>query len=213
MVFKRDIDMKDNYPYQGLPPAQGLYSPEHEHDACGIGFIADIEGRKSHDIVLKGIQILINLTHRGACGCDPETGDGAGILIQIPHAFFERECKTLGFSLPAPGEYGVGMMFLPVDPHERLLCEGIVERIAEEEGLTVLGWRDTPLNGNAIGRLARSSQPYIEQIFIKRGPRTWIRMRSNASSTWCASAPKTSSPSPISRRRTTSTCRRSPRGP
>ena len=162
--------MKQTYPYKGLPPAQGLYDPEHEHDACGIGFIADIEGRKSHDIVLKGIQILVNLTHRGACGCDPETGDGAGILIQIPHAFFDRECKSLGYSLPAPGEYGVGMMFLPVDPHERILCEGIVERIAEEEGLTVLGWRDTPLNGNAIGRLARSSQPYIEQIFIQRGP-------------------------------------------
>jgi len=162
--------MKHTYPYKGLPPAQGLYRPEHEHDACGIGFIADIEGRKSHDIVLKGIQILVNLTHRGACGCDPQTGDGAGILIQIPYAFFERECKALGFSLPAPGKYGVGMMFLPVDPHERILCEGVVERIAEEEGLAVLGWRDTPLNGNAIGRLARSSQPYIEQIFIQRGP-------------------------------------------
>ena len=127
-------------------------------------------GRKSHDIVLKGIQILINLTHRGACGCDPQTGDGAGILIQIPHAFFERECTRLGFALPAPGEYGVGMAFLPVDPHERILCEGILEKIAGEEGLTVLGWRDTPLNGNAIGRLARATQPYIEQIFIKRGP-------------------------------------------
>jgi glutamate synthase (NADPH/NADH) large chain len=170
VVFKRDIVMNDRYPYSGLPPAQGLYDPEHEHDACGIGFIADIEGRKSHEIVLKGVQILINLTHRGACGCDPQTGDGAGILIQIPHVFFERECRALGFSLPAPGEYGVGMMFLPVDPHERILCEGIVERIAEEEGLTVLGWRDTPLNGNAIGRMARASQPYIEQVFIKRAP-------------------------------------------
>src|SRR3954470_9204238 len=162
--------MSQEYPYRGLPPAQGLYSPENEHDACGIGFVADIEGRKSHDIVLKGIQILINLAHRGACGCDPQTGDGAGILIQIPHAFFQRECKELGFDLPAPGEYGVGMMFLPVERHERILCEGIIERIAEEEGLSVLGWRDTPLNGNAIGRLARSSQPYIEQVFIKRGP-------------------------------------------
>ena len=153
--------MKNQYPFMGLPPAQGLYSPEHEHDACGIGFVADIEGRKSHDIVLKGVQILINLTHRGACGCDPQTGDGAGILIQIPHVFFERECRQLGFSLPAPGQYGVGMMFLPVDPHERLLCEGMLERIAEQEGLAVLGWRDTPLNGNAIGRMARGSQPYI----------------------------------------------------
>src|SRR4029077_19062934 len=92
--------MSELYPFRGMPPAQGLYRPEHEHDACGIGFVASIEGRKSHDIVLKGIQILINLTHRGACGCDPQTGDGAGILIQIPHAFFEREAASLGFSLP-----------------------------------------------------------------------------------------------------------------
>jgi glutamate synthase (NADPH) large chain len=158
------------YPFMGLPPAQGLYHPEQEHDACGIGFVADTSGRKSHDIVLKGIQILINLAHRGACGCDPQTGDGAGILIQIPHSFFEQECSRLGFALPPPGEYGVGMVFLPVDPHERILCEGIIENIAVEEGLTTLGWRDTPLNGNAIGRLARATQPYIEQIFIRRGP-------------------------------------------
>src|SRR6266853_742171 len=162
--------MKEIYPFNGLPAAQGLYRPEHEHDACGIGFVANIEGRKSHDIVLKGVQILINLTHRGACGCDPQTGDGAGILIQIPHAFFDRETSSLGFSLPAPGEYGVGMVFLPVDPHDRLLCEGMIEKIAREEGLTTLGWRDTPINGNMIGRLARNTQPYIEQIFIKGAP-------------------------------------------
>jgi glutamate synthase (NADPH/NADH) large chain len=163
-------NMKENYPFLGLPAAQGLYHPRHEHDACGVGFVANIEGRKSHDIVLKGVQILINLTHRGACGCDPQTGDGAGILIQIPHAFFEREAAQLGFALPAPGEYGVGMVFLPVDRHDRLLCEGIVENIAREEGLTVLGWRDTPINGNTIGRLARATQPYIEQIFIGSAP-------------------------------------------
>jgi glutamate synthase (ferredoxin) len=109
------------------------------------------------------------LTHRGACGCDPETGDGAGILIQIPHSFFARECASLGFTLPNPGEYGVGMVFLPVDRQERIICEGILEKAAKQEGLTVLGWRDTPINGNSIGRLARSSQPYIEQIFLRRG--------------------------------------------
>ena len=130
--------------------------------------MASIEGQKSHDIVLKGIQILINLAHRGACGCDPETGDGAGVLIQIPHSFFERECLRLGFTLPKSGEYGVGMVFLPVDPQERILCEGILEKAARQEGLTVLGWRDTPINGNTIGRLARGSQPYIEQVFIRR---------------------------------------------
>jgi len=159
-----------HYPMLKIPEAQGLYCPRHEHDACGIGFVASIDGQKSHDIVLKGIQVLINLTHRGACGCDPETGDGAGILIQIPHAFFARECARIGFTLPAPGEYGVGMIFLPVDPQERMLCAGILERIAKEEGLAVLGWRDTPIDGNMIGRVARNSQPYIEQIFIRRAP-------------------------------------------
>ena len=162
--------MNETYPFLKLPPAQGLYDPRNEHDACGVGFVANIEGRKSHDIVLKGIQVLINLTHRGACGCDPETGDGAGILIQIPHSFFDRECTSLGFTLPAPGEYGIGMVFLPVDRQERMLCEGILEKIAKEHGLTVLGWRDTPINGEMIGRVARSSQPYIEQIFIRRAP-------------------------------------------
>jgi glutamate synthase (NADPH) large chain len=153
----------------GLPAAQGLYNPRNEHDACGIGFVASLEGCKSHTIIAKGIEILINLTHRGACGCDPETGDGAGILIQIPHSFFNRECSRLGFSLPSAGEYGVGMVFLPVGRPERMLSEGIVERVVGEEGLVVLGWRDIPIDANAIGRLARSSQPYIEQIFI-RGP-------------------------------------------
>jgi glutamate synthase (NADPH/NADH) large chain len=153
----------------GLPEPQGLYHPSHEHDACGIGFVANIKGHKSHDIIEKGIQILINLTHRGACGCDPETGDGAGLLIQIPHKFFAREAAELGFTLPAPGEYGIGMVFLPVEPHQRLQTEGIIERIVKEEGLRLLGWRDTPIEGSAIGRVARASQPYIEQIFVKRG--------------------------------------------
>jgi glutamate synthase (NADPH) large chain len=166
--MKSDDKTRPNYPHLGLPEAQGLYRPQHEHDGCGIGFVARIDGQKSHDIVLKGIQVLINLTHRGACGCDPETGDGAGILIQIPHSFFARECARLGFTLPAPGEYGVGMVFLPVDPQERMLCAGILERIARENGLSVLGWRDTPIDGNTIGRLARNTQPYIEQIFIRR---------------------------------------------
>jgi glutamate synthase (NADPH/NADH) large chain len=152
----------------GLPPAQGLYDPRNEHDACGIGFVASLRGQKSHDIVRKGIEVLINLTHRGACGCDPETGDGAGVLIQIPHEFFARECATLGFTLPAPGAYAVGMTFLPVEKHQRLQCEGILERLLREEGLSVLGWRDTPVRASAIGRVARGSQPYIQQIFVNR---------------------------------------------
>ena len=155
-----------NHP-NGLPVEQGLYNPAHEHDACGVGFVVNIKGQQSHEIILKGLQILINLTHRGACGCDPETGDGAGLLIQIPHKFFARVCGKLGFTLPLAGEYGVGMVFLPVEPAHRLLCEGIIERITREEGLTVLGWRDTPVDVDAIGRVARASQPYIEQIFIR----------------------------------------------
>jgi glutamate synthase (NADPH) large chain len=154
----------------GLPPAQGLYNPAHEHDACGIGFVASIHGHKSHDIIQKGIRVLLNLAHRGACGCDPETGDGAGVLIQIPHKFFVRECAKLGFALPEPGSYGVGMTFLPVEKHPRLQSEGILERIIREEGLTLLGWRDTPTYASAIGRVARASQPYIQQVFVGCAP-------------------------------------------
>ncbi len=151
-----------------IPPPQGLYHPRNEHDACGMGLVAHIRGEKSHDIIRKGLEVLINLTHRGAAGCDPETGDGAGILIQIPHEFFVRECAELGIRLPAAGDYGVAICFLPVDKQDRLQCEGIFERIAKEEGLAVLGWRDTPVNGDAIGREARASQPYIEQLFVGR---------------------------------------------
>jgi len=151
-----------------MPSPQGLYDPAQEHDACGIGFVASVRGEKSHDIILKGVQVLLNLAHRGACGCDAETGDGAGILIQIPHKFYARECATLGFELPLPGSYGVGMTFLPVEKHPRLQCEGILERIVREEGLTVLGWRDLPTYASAIGRVARASQPYIQKIFVGR---------------------------------------------
>jgi glutamate synthase (NADPH) large chain len=150
------------------PKSQGLYHPRNEHDACGMGLVASIRGEKSHEIIKKGLEVLINLTHRGACGCDPETGDGAGILIQIPHVFFARECGELGMQLPDAGAYGVAMVFLPVDKHSRLQCEGVFERIAQAEGLKVIGWRDTPVNGDAIGREARATQPYIEQLFVSR---------------------------------------------
>ncbi len=148
-------------------PKQGLYDPQFEHDNCGMGFIVNLDGSKTHDVIKKGIEILINLTHRGACGCDPETGDGAGILIQIPHELFARECGKLGFSLPDPGQYGVGMVFLPVETPQMLECQGIIESVATDEGLTVLGWRDTPTDGNAIGRNARAAQPYIQQVFVR----------------------------------------------
>ncbi|MBV9766656.1 MAG: hypothetical protein JOZ48_17555, partial [Acidobacteriaceae bacterium] len=122
-----------------LPQPQGLYHPANEHDACGIGFVVNIQGEASHDIVLKGLEILVNLRHRGACGCDAETGDGAGVLIQIPHQFFVKQTDSLGFRLPAPGEYAIAMCFLPVEHQQRLTCEGLREKIAREEGLTVLG--------------------------------------------------------------------------
>jgi glutamate synthase domain-containing protein 2/glutamate synthase domain-containing protein 1/glutamate synthase domain-containing protein 3 len=159
-------DSSDRQRY-GLPPAQGLYDPGNERDACGLGFVASIRGEKSHTIVEKGIEVLTHLEHRGACGCDPETGDGAGVLIQIPHEFFARECAAQGMSLPSPGGYAVGMVFLPVGKLERLQCEGVVETIIQEEGFEVLGWRDTPVEASAIGRVARGSQPYIEQIFLR----------------------------------------------
>jgi len=151
-----------------VPGPQGLYHPRNEHDACGMGLVASIRGEKSHQIIRKGLEVLINLTHRGAAGCDPETGDGAGILIQIPHVFFARECGELGMQLPEAGAYGVAMVFLPVDKHSRLQCEGVIERIAQSQGAAVIGWRDTPVNGDAIGREARASQPYIEQLFVRR---------------------------------------------
>ncbi len=151
-----------------LPSAQGLYNPSNEHDACGLGFVVSIKGEPSHDIVLKGLQILVNLAHRGASGCDSETGDGAGVLIQIPHEYFLKQGASLGFALPERGQYAVAMCFLPVERQQRYACEGHLERISREEGLPVLGWRDTPVEADAIGRVARNSQPYIQQFFVGR---------------------------------------------
>ena len=142
-----------------LPKAQGLYDPANEHDACGLGFVVNIKGEPSHDIVVKGLQILVNLAHRGACGCDSETGDGAGVLIQIPHEFFAREAPSCGFELPEQGQYGIAMCFLPVERQQRYVCEGHLERISKEEGVTPLGWRDTPVDVDAIGRVAHQSHP------------------------------------------------------
>ena len=123
---------------RSIPPRQGLYDPAHEHDACGVGFVVNVKGVRSHDILQKGLQVLDNLTHRGACGCDPRTGDGAGVLMQIPHEFFVREAGKLGFALPAPGEYGVGQIFLPLDPERRKAAEVVVERVVREEGQRLL---------------------------------------------------------------------------
>src|SRR6201988_459992 len=147
----------------GPPPAQGLYDPVHEHDACGVGFAGDIEGRRSHTIVRQALSVLINLLHRGACGCEANTGDGAGIIIQMPHAFLARECGRLGMTLPAPGHYGAGLVFLPREPAQAATCRGIVEQIAFEEGQTVLGWRDVPTDDSPIGPSAKSAEPMMKQ--------------------------------------------------
>ena len=153
-------------------PTRGLYDPSFEHDACGVGVVADIKGRKSHDIIEKGLQVLIALGHRGACGSDPDTGDGAGLLVQMPHAFFEAEAVKLGIRLGEPGEWAVGMVFLPQHPQEAVYCEQALERIAVEEGQKFLGWRDVPVDPDAIGIGARRAMPIIRQALIGRGDGT-----------------------------------------
>ncbi|GAW32235.1 glutamate synthase large subunit [Carboxydocella sp. JDF658] len=150
----------------GLPPKQGLYDPQFEHDACGIGFVANIKGKKSNEIVRQALTILLNLDHRGGQGSETNTGDGAGILMQIPHAFLVKECARLGIDLPEPGQYGVGMLFLPVDPEERAACEQKLEEIIAEEGQVLLGWRTVPTDNSSLGEMARKAQPFIRQVFI-----------------------------------------------
>lgn len=152
-----------------LPHKQGLYDPRHEHDACGVGFIAHIKGKKSHDIVLRGLEILENLTHRGAVGADPLAGDGAGILLQLPDAFLRKECAGLGITLPEPGHYGVGMLFMPRDADKRRRCEEVLARHVSAEGQTVLGWRDVPVNNTGIGETVKAVEPFVRQVFIGRG--------------------------------------------
>src|SRR5256885_4920451 len=125
----------------GPPPKQGLYDPQYEHDSCGVGFLVNMKGRKSHQIVQQALQILVNLDHRGACGCESNTGDGAGILLQTPHAFLSQVCKELKIQLSAPGQYACGLIFLPPDREERADCEQLFEKIIAEEGQKVLGWR------------------------------------------------------------------------
>ncbi|MGQ0792932.1 MAG: glutamate synthase large subunit [Deltaproteobacteria bacterium] len=154
----------------GLPPKQGLYDPRFEHEACGIGFVANIKGKKSREIVRQGLEVLVNLNHRGACGCEPNTGDGAGILLQIPHPFFKRVASEVNVNLPAYGKYGVGMVFLPQNASERRACEKYFEGVVKEEGQRVLGWRTVPTDNSTIGNTAKASEPYIRQVFIARNP-------------------------------------------
>src|SRR5204862_2366656 len=152
----------------GCPPAQGLYDPSFEHDACGVGFVVHVKGLRSHSIVSQALQVLKNLLHRGACGCEVNTGDGAGILIQMPHAFLARECGRLGFPLPAPRHYGGGLVFLPRDASQAARWRAMLESVVREEGQAGLGWRRVPTNDSPIGPSARSVEPVIEQVFIAR---------------------------------------------
>jgi glutamate synthase domain-containing protein 2/glutamate synthase domain-containing protein 1/glutamate synthase domain-containing protein 3 len=151
------------------PPAQGLYDPKREHDACGVGFVADLKARPSHKIVEQGLHILENLTHRGAVGADPLAGDGAGILVQLPHEFLKVVCVPLRIALPEPGHYAVGHMFMPRNEAQRIYCQSVVERVVEGEGLQLLGWRDVPTDNSCLGAPVIETEPRHRQVFIGRG--------------------------------------------
>jgi glutamate synthase (NADPH/NADH) large chain len=159
--------MKENR--LGLPPKQGLYDPQFEKDACGMGFVANIKGNKSHTIVRQALTVLENMEHRGGQGSEPNTGDGAGIMLQVPHAFFVREMGALSVALPQEGDYAVGMLFLPQDERVRAAHERQLEQIIIEEGQVLLGWRTVPTNDEKLGESAKAVKPYVRQVFIGRG--------------------------------------------
>jgi glutamate synthase (NADPH/NADH) large chain len=151
----------------GLPPAHGMYDPQFEHDACGVGFLANITGVKSHGIIKRGISVLCNLHHRGAVGADPLDGDGAGIMIQIPDALYRA---VVSFQLPATGEYGTGLVFLSKgSDKEASACIAEVEKAVAHHGLKLLGWRDVPTDNKTLGKVAKGSEPMVKQVFIGRG--------------------------------------------
>src|SRR5205809_1858766 len=163
--------MKEQTPVAtiGEVPPQGLYDPAHEHDACGVGFVVDIKGRKSHAIVRQVLLVLINRLHRGACGCEPNTGDGAGILLQVPDKFLRKQCGRLGIPLPGPKDYGVGCVFLPRDAMQREKVQALIATIVAEEGQRLLGWRDVPTDDRLLGASAVNVEPHIKQVFVGRG--------------------------------------------
>ncbi|MCB0066375.1 MAG: hypothetical protein KDD77_04440, partial [Caldilineaceae bacterium] len=143
----------------GYPTKQGLYDPSFEKDACGVGFVVNIKGKQSHTIVRHAMQVLVNLNHRGACGCEPNTGDGAGINMQLPDKFLRKVAAACGCELPPVGEYGVGMVFLPKDAEQRAAFEAEFEQIVREEGQTVLGWRTVPTDNSSLGATAIAGEP------------------------------------------------------
>ena len=137
----------------------GLYRPEFEHDACGVGFVVNVKGEKNHGIVAQALQVLHNLDHRGATGAETNTGDGAGILIQVPHKFFAKVTRELGFTLPAAGEYGVGMWYMPPSAAQAKAAQEILAGLCKEEGLSLLGWRKVPSDNSSLGKSARAAEP------------------------------------------------------
>ena len=154
----------------GFPDPVGLYDPNQEKDSCGVGFVAHVKGQASHQIMLDAYMVNSRMDHRGGCGFEENTGDGAGILTAIPQTFFSDIATDLGFSLPAPGEYAVGNIFLPTDEHQRRDCKHAIERLADEESLTILGWRTVPTAPEVadVGPAAISAMPAIEQCFISQ---------------------------------------------
>ncbi|HLP40546.1 MAG TPA: glutamate synthase subunit alpha, partial [Fibrobacteria bacterium] len=153
----------------GIPEHEGLYDSRNEHDACGVGFIVNIKGKKSHDIVAKGVELLNNLEHRGAAGAERNSGDGAGIITQIPHGFFLKKAAEAGFALPQPGEYGVGQLFLPKDESQRREIKKLFVRAVEEIGQSVLGWRQVETRNHELGESVKKTEPSMFQAFVKRG--------------------------------------------
>jgi glutamate synthase (ferredoxin) len=160
----------------GWPVKQGLYDPQFEHESCGVGFVVHIKGKKSHKIIRDALTILLNLNHRGACGCEANTGDGAGILMQMPHGFFKEVSRKDKIKLPPLGDYGVGMVFLPRDPNERRNCETLFENIVVQEGQKFLGWRIVPTDNSTLGATALESEPCIQQAFIRRNAKVTDEM-------------------------------------
>ena len=161
----------------GLPAPIGLYDPRYEHDACGVGMVVHMKGKASHKIIQMGLEMLENMNHRGACGCEENSGDGAGIMASMPDKFFRKEAAKWGFKLPKAGEYGVAMCFLPKDLVARQEAERVLESVVKSYGMTVLGWRDVPTNENFVGPTPKTVEPRIRQCFIGMGETFYNRKR------------------------------------
>jgi glutamate synthase (ferredoxin) len=154
----------------GPPEKQGLYDPQFEHDACGVGFVCHMKGKRSHEIVQQALTILVNLDHRGAVGAETNTGDGAGILMQVPHGFLKKVTSAQGLDLPEPGQYGVAVIYTSPDAKDRAAGAAAFEQIVAEEGQSIIGWRDVPTDNSMIGATAKASEPFFRQVFIRRNP-------------------------------------------